>query len=295
MNGILLMNKPEGFTSFDVIAKLRGILHMRQLGHSGTLDPMATGVLPVLVGSATRACDLLPCSDKVYLAGFVCGKTSDTQDSSGTVLSESELPVEASELLKILPQFTGEIQQIPPMYSAVQIDGKRLYTLAREGIEVERPARRVVVNQIALCQYDAGTRSGMLRIACQQGVYVRTLIHDVGQQLGCGALMTSLVRECSNGFPLSLCHTLEEVQAAADSGRAEALLMPIEQVFSSLPRLQLDQRQTRLYRNGVPLLLEEFPDAVPDCRYAVFGTEGFLGLGRTEQDRLRVLKNFTKR
>lgn len=296
MKGVLCVNKPEDFTSFDVIAKLRGILRIKRLGHGGTLDPMATGVLPVFVGTATKACDIMPDTDKSYIAGFRLGQTTDTQDITGTVLTESDKPVSLAELEATLPEFTGSIMQLPPMYSAVQVDGKRLYDLARQGIEVERAPRKIEVRSLHIFEYDEEKREGAIEIDCGKGTYIRTIIHDIGERLGCGGIMTSLVRTSSGGFRYNECHTLEEIQRAADEGRAEELIIPIERVFDSLPKLYLSPVQTRMYSNGVKLDIERVHGISEKAdRYSVYGSDrSFIGTAVTDREAgvLRVEKNF---
>ena len=200
MNGILCVSKPQDFTSFDVVAKLRGILQMKRLGHGGTLDPMATGVLPVFVGTATKACDIMPDNSKSYIAGFRFGAVSDTQDIWGEVTEKSDNAVSRDDIEDILPCFIGNIMQLPPMYSAVQVNGQRLYDLARKGIEVERTPREVQINKLEILSYDENTREGTLSIECGKGTYVRTIISDMGDKLGTGGIMTSLVRTSSGGL-----------------------------------------------------------------------------------------------
>ena len=231
MNGILCVDKPAGFTSFDVIAKLRGVTGVRKIGHTGTLDPMATGVLPLLFGRATKACDLLPDETKRYEAGFRFGTETDTQDVTGTVLSTDETPVTEAALSAVLPSLRGAIEQIPPMYSAVRVGGRRLYDLARQGKEVERKPRVVTVFELNLLSYDPGNREGTLEISCSKGTYVRTLIHEIGARLGTGGVMTSLRRTASAGFTLAQCLTLEEVERLSAAGELEQRLLPVETVF----------------------------------------------------------------
>jgi len=297
MNGILVMNKPPGFTSFDVIGKLRGILKMKKLGHTGTLDPMASGVLPVLVGTAARACDLLPDETKTYRAGFQLGTVTDTQDSTGTVLQTLPVTADAAQITALLPAFTGDIMQVPPMYSAVQINGKRLYELARAGKEIERPARQVTVSSLTLLQYDPEKGSGEMEIVCGKGTYVRTLLHDLGQMLGCGCCMTALTRTAACGFTLAEAHSFEEVQAAANAGEADKLLILTDTLFSAHPALRLSEAQTALYRNGVRLSFSRLSGITePDSRtvYRVYAANGtFLGLANNDpaEKCLRVLKN----
>ncbi len=290
------MDKPEGFTSFDVIGKLRGILKMRRLGHSGTLDPMATGVLPVFVGCATKACGILPDERKAYTAQFRLGQVSDTQDSTGTILEEHDASaVTEAQILAALPQFIGEIAQIPPMYSAVSVDGKRLYELARQGKTVERKARQVQVHGIDLLAFDAQTGEGTLEIRCGSGVYVRTILHDLGQALGCGAVMTALRRTMSNGLSIEKCVTFAQIQQLAEENRLEEALIPIADAFDSLPKLYLTEKQTVHYRNGVKLGLSQLQKQLTDAdTYAVYGKpDGFLGTAVTDraQDCLRVERN----
>ena len=218
MNGILCIDKPQDFTSFDVVAVMKRLLCTRKVGHTGTLDPMATGVLPILAGSATRAAELLPSHDKEYEAGFQLGITTDTQDIWGTVVESRPVFSKKDEIQALLPRFTGEILQLPPMYSAVKKDGKRLYELARQGIQVEREARKVTVFTLALTGAREETGEYTLSISCSAGTYVRTLIHDLGQALGCGAVMTSLRRTKACGFSLDDCLTLEEARALSEKG-----------------------------------------------------------------------------
>lgn len=297
MNGVLCVNKPQDFTSFDVIAKLRGILKMKRLGHGGTLDPMATGVLPVFVGTATKACDIMPDNTKSYRAGFRFGETSDTQDVTGTILTRSDKPVSREEAESVLPQFLGKIKQLPPMYSAVQVNGKRLYDLARQGIEVEREPREIEVNSLVICEYDEISREGVIEIGCGKGTYIRTIINDIGERLGCGGIMTSLVRTSSGGFTLADCCSFEEIQTAADNGTVGELILPIERVFSSLPKLRLGDVQTRMYRNGVKLDLARVYNIKSSADlYSVYGNDGqFIGTARADRENgiLRVEKNLT--
>lgn len=295
LNGILCINKPQGFTSFDVVAKLRGILKTKKIGHAGTLDPMATGVLPVFVGNATKACDIMPDSRKAYRASFRLGVTSDTQDSTGTVLSTAEVHCSAEDIEKLLPEFTGDIMQIPPMYSAVSVNGKRLYELARQGIEIEREPRPVTILALSLEEFSEETGEGVFMVECSKGTYIRTVIHDIGSRLGCGGVMTDLVRTVSNGFALSDTVTLDAVQQLADEGRAESLLMPVERVFEKLPDIHLDANCTKLYRNGVKLYTDRIGIRNKDetVRYRVFSDENtFMGLAFVKDGCLRVFKNF---
>lgn len=296
MCGIICVNKPQGFTSFDVIAKLRGILKIKRLGHAGTLDPMATGVLPVFVGRATKACDILPDHDKIYRAGFRLGVTTDTQDSTGTVVQERDPSgIDGEKLSAVLDGFRGEIMQIPPMYSAVSVGGKRLYDLARQGIEVEREARPVTIYRLELAEFDGKERSGVLTVSCSKGTYIRTLINDIGEKLGCGGIMTSLVRTAACGFSLDDCVTIEELQREAEGNRNfEQYMKPVEEVFSELPKLMLHGGQERMYRNGIKLDLNKIRTDITADRISVYGEGGFIGTAVPDRENgvLRVDKTF---
>lgn len=296
LNGIICVNKPEGFTSFDVIAKLRGILRMKKLGHSGTLDPMATGVLPVFAGSATRAISILPDTDKSYLAGFRLGLVTDTQDITGKILEEKPFSVSIQEIEAKVPLFRGNIKQIPPMYSAVSVGGKRLYELARKGIEIDRPAREIFIDNFDITEFDEKTGCGKLSVTCSKGTYIRTLIHDLGQELGCGAVMTALVRTAACGFTLSDCHTLDEIQKIADEGKAETITGSCERLFDGYPSLQLSRQKAAMYRNGVKLRLNELKGYGGEEFLKIYSDSGeFIGIARSDMENgvLRVLKNLS--
>ncbi|MDD6429843.1 MAG: tRNA pseudouridine(55) synthase TruB [Ruminococcus sp.] len=297
MNGILCMNKPQDFTSFDVIGKLRGILHMKRLGHTGTLDPMATGVLPILVGTATKACDILPNQDKTYQATVVFGKATDTLDIWGKPLQDyPEQHVTEAALRAVLPEFLGDITQLPPMYSAVSVNGKRLYELARKGETVERPTRTVHIDAITLDAFDETQQTATLTVSCGKGTYIRTLLSDIGQRLGGDAVMTALTRTAACGYPLQDCLTFEQVAAAMADGTLEEHLLPTDSLFSSYPKLRLNAAQERMFCNGVKLDLNRLRNLQPDQDiYTVYGATGtFLGTAladRTQQE-LRIGKRF---
>ncbi|MDD6585582.1 MAG: tRNA pseudouridine(55) synthase TruB [Ruminococcus sp.] len=297
MNGILCMNKPQDFTSFDVIGKLRGILHMKRLGHTGTLDPMATGVLPILVGTATKACDILPNQDKTYQATVVFGKATDTLDIWGKPLQNyPEQHVTEAALRAVLPEFLGDITQLPPMYSAVSVNGKRLYELARKGETVERPTRTVHIDAITLDAFDETQQTATLTVSCGKGTYIRTLLSDIGQRLGGDAVMTALTRTAACGYPLQDCLTFEQVAAAMADGTLEEHLLPTDSLFSSYPKLRLNAAQERMFCNGVKLDLNRLRNLQPDQDiYTVYGATGtFLGTAladRTQQE-LRIGKRF---
>ena len=250
--GILLMDKPQGFTSHDVVAKLRGILHTRRIGHGGTLDPLATGVLPVFVGGATKAADFAAAQDKEYVAGFTLGFETDTQDVTGEILRRSGQTAARAQVEQTAARFLGAQQQVPPMYSAVKVNGQKLYDLARKGKEVERPARDIFVHEMALLDFDERTQQGTLRLAVSKGTYVRTLVHDMGVSLGTLAVMHSLVRTRAGAYPLEQCHSFDEVERAAQDGTVQALLLPVDGLFAEHPAVMLtDEGAERIARGAV--------------------------------------------
>ena len=285
--GIIIIDKPADWTSMDVCAKLRGIFHERRIGHAGTLDPMATGVLPVFVGRATRAVEFAERGEKEYVAGLRLGVVTDTQDAVGTVLEEKPVAVDRADVERALVPFRGEILQIPPMYSAIKRDGKKLYELARKGVEVERPPRPVTIHALELLE-QTGPARYTLRVRCSKGTYVRTLCHDIGAALGCGGIMDSLRRTMACGFSLEQAVTLDEVRAAADRGEAEGLLLPVDAYFKEYPALTIDGRALFKARNG-----NEFSCAAEDGLWRVYGPEGgFLLLGRCAGGVMKTVKSF---
>ncbi len=257
MNGIIVVNKPQEFTSFDVVAVMRRLCGQRKIGHTGTLDPMAQGVLPLLLGNATRAQDILPDSDKEYEAGFKLGMTTDTLDIWGEIRSESTANVSKGDIEALIPRFTGEISQLPPMYSAVKKNGVRLYDLARQGVTVEREPRTVTITELELLGFDEKTQTGRLRILCSKGTYIRTLIDDMGALLGCGAVMTSLVRTKACGFTLEDAKTLDEIRALSEEGnspeKTRSLLRSTESLFTAYRRIAVSEKQAVRFSNGNPL------------------------------------------
>ena len=295
LNGIIVINKPKGFTSFDVIAKLRGILRIKRLGHAGTLDPMATGVLPVFIGKATKACDILPNNEKSYKAGFKLGIKTDTQDITGNVVFEEKSCVKLDELHDKVKMFLGETEQLPPMYSAVSVGGKRLYELAREGKEVERKPRKIYVESIDITEFDEASQTGIMEIHCLKGTYVRTIIHDLGEALEAGGVLISLERTSSSGYDISQSHTLDEIQSLMSSGKGiEGIIFPIDSAFYLYEKIILNPKHTRLYKNGVKLRLEQV-GAMGGNTYRVYGSDNeFLGLGLADSktNEFIIKKNF---
>lgn len=294
-DGILCMNKPQNFTSFDVIGKLRGILHFKKLGHAGTLDPMATGVLPIFVGKATKCCDILPNDNKSYIADFKFGHSTDTQDSTGNIIKSYPIKkISLQDIKDVLPQFIGDIKQIPPMYSAVSVNGKRLYELARQNIIIERPARNISIYDIKILSYDETSLSGKLEISCGKGTYIRTIINDIGEVLNIGGYMTSLVRTSSGGFTLKDCHSFDDVQNAMQNNSIDNLIIPTERIFCDLPKITLTENQTKMYKNGVKLTFDELCLNNIKSTYRMYSNKGiFLGTANADfQEKiLRIGKN----
>lgn len=282
MTGIIVVNKPQEFTSFDVVAVIRGLLHTKKAGHGGTLDPMAEGVLPIFVGGATKAVDIIPDTDKSYRAGFRLGVTSDTLDIWGRLSEQHEVSVADTAFEQALDKFRGDIMQIPPMYSALKVNGQKLCNLARKGIEVERKPRPIRISRLDCVEFDG--QSGVIDIDCSSGTYIRTLIDDIGAELGCGAVMTSLVRTRACGFSLEQSMPLEALKTMEHDALCGRLL-PIESVFAELPEINLDEAQRRLYINGVRLdadRLSHKPEKEKLC--SVYAEGEFLGVARVNAD-----------
>lgn len=248
INGIINVHKEEGFTSHDVVAKLRGICGQKKIGHTGTLDPMATGVLPVCLGSGTKVCDMLTDKDKEYVAELLLGCTTDTQDVTGEVLSQCEVAVSEEEVRKAVMSFVGDYEQVPPMYSALKVNGKKLYELAREGKEVERKARPVRILEIEIL--DMRLPVVKMRVACSKGTYIRTLCADIGEKLGCGGTMKSLVRSKVSEFILDEALTLGQLQKLKDEGRLLEAVMPVDGCFAECPALHVKEQWRKLLENG---------------------------------------------
>ena len=272
MNGVLLVDKPSDWTSHDVVAKLRGVFGERRIGHAGTLDPMATGLLVVFLGRATKAVSFAEAREKRYIARLRLGVVTDTQDTTGRVLSETEQHVTAEELQQALGAFRGEILQIPPMYSAIKVDGRRLYEVARRGGEVERAARPVTIRRLELIGRIDG--DWLLDVTCSKGTYIRTLCHDLGSALGCGGAMAALRRISVGDYRVSEAHTVAQL-ASMQRADAQKLLMPLDSVFRTHPAVTLSAGQERLCRNGSAFACEE-----PDGVFRFYAPDGaFLMLG----------------
>ena len=280
-NGIILVDKPADWTSHDVVAKLRGILHERRVGHSGTLDPMATGLLTVFVGRATRAVQFVETHNKHYVASLRCGYSTDTQDTSGRVTAQTGISPTEDELTDVLPEFTGEISQIPPMYSAIKVSGKKLYELARKGETVERKPRTVNISELSLVGHDGD--DFVLSVSCSKGTYIRTLCNDIGERLGCLACMSALRRTNAGPFDVRDAHTLSEI--AEDP---ERYIIPVDSLFSEHPAIELSAAQTAKLKYGNILNV-----SAKNGTYRVYGENGdFLALANISAGKLKTIKSF---
>ena len=283
-NGIIIIDKPAGWTSMDVCAKIRGILREKRVGHGGTLDPMATGVLPVFVGQATRAVEFAENGRKEYVAGLRLGQVTNTQDVTGETLETHPVAAGRADVETALARFLGDIQQIPPMYSAIKINGQKLYDLARKGQEVARKPRDITIYELELLEQVSET-DYMFRCVCSKGTYIRTLCHDIGQVLGCGGTLYSLRRTMAAGFTLAQAVTLEDVQE-----RGESLLLPTDSLFAEHPLLQLSsEKKEKRVRCGNPITSPSLADGI----YRVYGqNREFLCLSRAKDGTLTSIKNF---
>lgn len=286
--GILVVNKPEDWTSHDVVAKLRGVFREKRIGHAGTLDPMATGVLPVFLGRGTRVVEFATEGTKEYIAGIRLGETTDTQDTTGNLLQKQDVSVSEQELTQVFSQFTGEIMQIPPMYSAIKIQGKKLYELARKGKEVERAPRPITISGLELLPEKNQYGDYLLKISCSKGTYIRTICHDIGQVLGCGATMSSLCRTKAAGFTLEQAHSLDDI-IVHDS--PETLILPVDSYFPQAKLVILAKQEQKL-RNGSDFSLE-ISQTVDDGEYKVYNEVGdFLALSKVTAKNVHTIKSF---
>lgn len=262
INGIINVYKEKGFTSHDVVAKLRGILKQKKIGHTGTLDPDATGVLPVCLGKATKVVDLLTDRDKTYQAELLLGLVTDTQDTSGITLRESEVTVEKEQVEEVIYSFLGDSMQIPPMYSALKVNGKKLYELARQGIEVERAPRPICISQIKIVEWNLSVVK--IEFTCSKGTYIRTLCHDIGEKLGCGGCMQSLIRTRVGEFHLEDALTLSEIEEIRNQDNIQALYKPVESLFSNLKSFLVKEEFHKLLYNGNPMKLDFLQEEISE-------------------------------
>ena len=283
MDGIVIVDKPQGWTSQDVVSKLRGVFKTRRIGHGGTLDPLATGVLPVFVGRATRGVEFFEHAQKTYEAVLRLGVSTDTEDITGTVLEEKQVCVTQQQLLQALEQFRGDILQVPPMYSAIKVNGQKLYDLARKGKEVERQARAVTIFRLECLEF-TGT-SARLLVHCSKGTYIRTLCKDIGAALGCGGCMEALRRVSAGSYTIQQAVRLQELVESHEPGK---YLMPVDSLFESYERVTLTPKQTLRCRNG-----NSFSVALMDGTYRAYSPEGeFLMLAKVENGVMSTVKSF---
>ncbi len=283
MNGIVIIDKPEGWTSQDVVSKLRGALHTKRIGHGGTLDPMATGVLPVFVGRATRGVEFFEHAEKTYETVLRLGLTTDTEDITGTVLEEKDAFVTGAMLEAVLSRFRGEIMQVPPMYSALKVNGKKLYELARAGKEVERQPRPVTIHELTLLGMEA---DGIhLRVRCSKGTYIRTLCKDIGDALGCGGCMAALRRVQAGEYAIAEAVPLQTLLDSDDPGQ---YLRPVDSMFRNYPAVTLTEKQEQRCRNG-----NSFTLSIADGTYRVYSQAGeFLALSKVDSGVMSTIKSF---
>lgn len=289
MTGFIILDKPEGITSFIGGAIVRRVTGEKKTGHTGTLDPMATGVLPVAVGgNAPRFIELLPSHDKGYRASFKLGTTTDTLDITGTVLSTCDKIPDENEVKKAISHFQGAIEQLPPMYSAIKKDGKRLYELARQGIEVEREKRIVTIYNCDFVSFENGEYT--IDVKCSKGTYIRSLISDIGEMLGCGAVMTALRRTLSNGFSIEEAHTEEELKNAEDVSQ---FIIPVDKALGAYPEIKVSEAQAKRFRNGGELDAQRLHTKLSPSFYRVYSPDNvFLGLGEFRENETNL---FVKR
>lgn len=297
-SGIINVYKEAGYTSFDVVARLRGILNIKKIGHTGTLDPDAEGVLPVCIGKATRVCDMLTDKDKVYECTLLLGVETDTYDLSGRILEKKDVSCNEEEVLEVLSHYIGDIYQVPPMYSALKVNGKKLYELAREGKEIERKARLVTIYSLDVL--DMHLPEVSLRIHCSKGTYIRSLCHDIGQELGCGGTMKSLLRTRVGIFSITDARKLNEIEKIKENGNIDNILLPIDQVFENYNTVFLiaDEEAIKHAINGAKIPLasvfsENISSFVEDELYRIYLPDNrFLGLYSFKENYFTLKKMF---
>ncbi|MDR1354217.1 MAG: tRNA pseudouridine(55) synthase TruB [Oscillospiraceae bacterium] len=288
MNGVLGINKPPGFTSFDVVAKLRGILKVKKMGHAGTLDPMATGVLPILIGKATKIFDLIPDEYKEYLADFQFGIETDTLDITGQILKRTPAAVTINTINNVLPSFFGKVSQKVPAYSAVKIAGRKLYELARKGLVHQTPSREVTITKLEIKEYGYQKQAGVLLVGCSAGTYIRSLVADIGEVCGCGAVLTGLVRLQSCGIKLEQTLNLDDIDVLIKNDKLAEKLIGIDTFFTEFDALSLSQQDTQHFLHGAKIPIATIKDANLIKIYDADGS--FLGLGRSTHGVLTVHK-----
>jgi len=289
MNGVINVNKPAAMTSFDVIAILRKTLNMKKIGHTGTLDPDATGVLPVCVGKATKLVEMLTANNKQYEAEVKLGIITDTQDISGNVIKSSEINICYEDIINAVNGFIGEQKQIPPMYSAIKIGGKKLYELAREGKTAEREPREITISNISVTSFNKQDNTFEMIVDCSKGTYIRTLANDIGEKLGCGAALSKLNRTMSGRFSLDNAYTLDQISEMVKKDNL-SFMIPLDEVMDEYEKVILAEKNAYKLRNGIPINVEglEFGK-----EYRIYDeTKIFLAIARKEKENLKILKTF---
>lgn len=291
MNGILIIDKPQNFTSFDVVAVLRKILSTKKIGHGGTLDPLATGVLPIFIGNATKIIDVMPNQDKKYIASFKLGISTSTYDVSGAILEEKKSFVTRELLLESLNCFIGQINQIPPMYSAIKINGQKLYQLARQGKQIERPARAVTIYDLKLLDFNASLQEATIEVFVSKGTYIRTLINDIGKILNVGATMTSLRRTNALGFDIYKSYTIEEIKKLKNNNQLNNIIISPETALANLPKQILGDEILAKIINGLKIKI----NLEKNIYYKIYNsTNKFCGIGFYKEDEHFKLKYISK-
>ncbi|CDZ25151.1 tRNA pseudouridine synthase B [[Clostridium] cellulosi] len=288
MNGVICIDKPSGMTSFDVVAIVRSLTNERKVGHAGTLDPMATGVLPIFLGGATKAIPLLLNHDKRYAAGLRLGIKTDTGDITGKVLATSEVSATPEQVEAAVLSFKGNIKQIPPMYSALKSGGRHLYDIAREGGYVERKPRDITIYDIGVTGRDESSGDYLIDVYCSKGTYIRTLCEDIGDKLGCGGTMSSLRRTYAAGFDLTSCITLDEAERLAEEDKLDTVILNVEELFKELPEIHITKNQAVRFRNGGALSFDRLHGAPQSGLCRVKYADIFLGLGESNKEKRQI-------
>lgn len=290
MDGVIVINKPTGQTSHNLVGFTRRLLNIKKVGHTGTLDPDASGVLPVCIGRGTKAADMLTASDKAYRAQFILGMTTDTLDASGEILTEQPVNVTKEQIEDVINEFIGEIYQIPPMFSAIKKDGRKLYELAREGITIEREKRKITIFDIKICEIDMENYAITIEVSCSKGTYIRTLCEDIGMKLGCGAYMNTLVRTKSANFTLEESYTPEELLQMKKDGTLEKAIIPVDKLFSEYDKVILDEFLKGKAKNGIAIRRKGL---IEGNLYRVYGDDGeFVCISEYRNGALYLKKAF---
>ena len=286
MNGLINVDKPKGFTSFDVIRKLKRILNMKKIGHTGTLDPLATGVLVICLGKATKLANVIEAKEKTYIADFILGSKTDTYDTEGEIIDRSDVKVTSEDINNIMSKFRGEIKQVPPMYSALKVNGKRLYELAREGVVIERKSRDVVISKLELMEFNEETQTGKLYCEVSKGTYIRSLIFDIGEELKTYAHMNGLRRTQVGEYLAEEGFSIEQMEEMGEKGNF-SFVTSVEDSFSFESVELKDEKQIKLFLNGNTVVCEK-----PNDRYKIYANKEFVGLGEVIDNRLKGWKVF---